>query len=323
MRCVLLALAALVACGGKDAEREATRGSAIAPEDRCDPAKERVCVGASVVACEGGVLGRRLRTCRDGCKDGRCKAVCPEGNELIYVVDREDNLLSFDPRKLPGDPFRLVGKLGCPSSGGPFSMAVDRQGTAWVLYSSGELFEVSIADAKCTRSDFQPGSFGMFGMGYVSDAPGSSTEKLYVATNGARTLAAIDTAQEPPVSRVTGSVEAYSDQAPELTGTSEAKLFGFFPNLSDPSFIQEIDRASGAPVGPQWKIGGAPLGAVNAWAFAHWGGTFYVFVTGGDGLGSTVRAVDRKTGDSRVVMDNLPYVITGAGVSTCAPEKDE
>ena len=86
--------------------------------------------------------------------------------------------------------------------------------------------------------------------------------------------------------------------------------------------MQEIDRNNGAPVGPQWKLGGAPLGGVNAWAFAHWGGRFFIFVTGSDGLGSTVRMVD-KAGDYKVLMENLPYQIVGAGVSTCAPEKDQ
>jgi hypothetical protein len=47
---------------------------------------------------------------------------------------------------------------------------------------------------------------------------------------------------------------------------------------------------------------------------------FYIFVT--NGSRSTVRAIDRKTGDYKVVMDNIPYRIVGAGVSTCAPEKD-
>jgi len=56
------------------------------------------------------------------------------------------------------------------------------------------------------------------------------------------------------------------------------------------------------------------------YAFAHWGGVFYIFVTSDT---STVRAIDRKTGAYQLVLDNLPYRITGAGVSTCAPERDQ
>ena len=34
----------------------------------------------------------------------------------------------------------------------PFSMSVDREGQAWVLYTSGEIFKVSIEDASCADS---------------------------------------------------------------------------------------------------------------------------------------------------------------------------
>jgi hypothetical protein len=36
-----------------------------------------------------------------------------------------------------------------------------------------------------------------------------------------------------------------------------------------------------------------------------------------------VRTIDRTSGAYAVVLDNIPYRITGAGVSTCAPERDQ
>ncbi len=106
---------------------------------------------------------------------------------------------------------------------------------------------------------------------------------------------------------------------PELTGTSGGRLFGFYPMMNAPSFVQEIDRATGGPRGPQWSLGDEAL-SIEAWAFAQWGGVFYVFVTTGDG--NMVYAVDPRTNDARVVRRDLPFRITGAGVSTCAPERD-
>ena len=47
-----------------------------------------------------------------------------------------------------------------------------------------------------------------------------------------------------------------------------------------------------------------------------------MFVTTQNGSGvenSTVRSIDRTTGTYTVVLQNLPYFIDGAGVSTCAP----
>jgi hypothetical protein len=316
-------LLVFAACGDKS-DPKAQKVADNEDEERCDPKQPKVCVGNSVVACEpNGHVGRRLRTCKDGCKNGRCAKSCDsEAVKLIYVVDSANNLLSFDPRKLPGDPFRLIGRPNCGAFGTPFSMSVDREGYAWVLYRGGELFKVSIHDAKCTPSGYAPRSSGsaLFGMGFVTDAAGGKTEKLYIASDAyTRELSMIDTEQTPPSPVRLGRIDATVDSNPELTGTGEGKLFGFFPARIGASFVQEIDKKSGASIGTKWSVG--DTGAVNAWAFAHWGGTFYVFVT--NQAGSQVRAVDRSTGEYRTVMENIPYQITGAGVSTCAPELDK
>jgi len=294
-------------------------------DDRCDPAEARACVGSDVFACDAGTLGRRLQACHEGCSHGVCDASCTaDGVKLIYVVDTNNNFLSFDPRKLPSDPFHRIGKLACGTDWSrPFSMAVDRGGVAWVVYDDGELFKVSITDAKCTPSGYVAGGNGLrtFGMGFVTDASGGKSETLFIAERGGdHDLATIDTRATPPTSRRIHAIEAGTENNPELTGTSEAKLFGFYPRDADPSFVQEIDRASGAARGPRWTLGTSSLGFVSAYAFAQWAGTFYIFITTGDG--SSVRAIDPKTGLSRTVMDQIPYRITGAGVSTCAPERD-
>jgi hypothetical protein len=315
-----LVLALLAACESSDpaAPKPAPKDD---PEERCDPKETRVCVGTRVVACEDGKLGRALRQCSDTCRKGRCVGSCAEGAELIYVVDSHDRLHSFDPRKLPSDPFKLIGVMNCGAVGSPFSMSVDRGGTAWVLYTSGDLFEVSTMDAKCKPSGFKRVGIAprTFGMGFVTDVAGAKSEKLYVAANdGSYDLMTIDTMQDEPTTTFAVKLPRTS-QHPELTGTSEGKLFGFFPSSSDASFVQEIDRKSGSFVGTKWELGDR-LGLVEAYAFAHWGGVFYLFVTSG---GSTVRAIDRRTGGYQLVLDDLPYRITGAGVSTCAPERDQ
>ncbi|MEJ7596567.1 MAG: hypothetical protein WKG01_01550 [Kofleriaceae bacterium] len=327
MRLLVAALIALVGCGrgDSDADRARAQAAQIEPDERCDPSEPKVCVGDYVTACEPeGKLGRRLRACRDGCRDGACITSCEtDGVELIYVVDSARNFMSFDPRKLPKDPFTLIGKLNCGRAfGSPFSMSIDRHGVAWVVYDDGELYKVSIADARCSRSGFTAGSSGSstFGMGFVTDEAGGKTEKLYIANNdGSHVLSAIDTNRSTPTASAVGRIDATHDQNPELTGTSEGKLFGFFPGSTGPSFVQEIDRKSGASRGTRWNLGTDAL-FITAYAFAHWGGTFYIFITA-NGT-TTVRTINRKTGDYQTVIDNIPYRITGAGVSTCAPEQD-
>jgi hypothetical protein len=339
MRRALIALCALAACQRSTpsdpnepvASAKKPHVSPMDPEDdSCDPSKPKICMGDDVVACEpDGHLGRRLRACHKGCADGRCQNTCEdESTKLIYLVDTANDFMSFDPRKLPGNPIHTIGKLRCGrgGSGRPFSMSVDRNGTAWVVYDSGEMFKVNIENAKCEPSGFVPFSSGSmtFGMGFVTDKPGGDTEKLFIAANDTtNALHSIDTSHDLTPKKV-GTISAADDRNPELTGTSEARLYGFYPSLFGTAFVQEISRTSGAPVGKKWMLGSDPLGDVTAYAFAQWGGVFYIFTTVQDGIdeNSSVRTVDRTSGTYKTIMTHLPYRISGAGVSTCAPERD-
>lgn len=311
----------------------------------CDPAAGNTCSGDNIVACNpDGTFGATVMACGAGktCSNATCSNACTaDGVDLVYVVDEANDFLSFDPRKLPGDPFVKIGTLNCPTSGGsiqqppgmvmPFSMSVDRDGKAWVEYTSGEVFNVSLTDASCTASGYVPQAAGMalFGMGFVSDTVGANTEKLYIAGGGHAAeaqgkLAFVDTHGGNLTPQQTGNIAAASDFSPELTGTSEAKLYGFFPVLATPAYVQEVDRSTGAAVGQKYNLGASGLGTnIRDWAFAQWGGVFYVFVTTVDQNGanpvSKVHAIDRATGAYSVVKSSSPYQVDGAGVSTCAP----
>ena len=243
--------------------------------------------------------------------------------ELIYTVDHDANLASFDPRKLPGDPFHVVGKLGCDPASHPFSMAVDREGVAWVLYMSGDVYRVSILDARCSPAVYRYDARGpqVFGMGFVTDGPKATTEQLYVAAaDDSKALARLDLSVTPPrylpITAITMSATGGPPRMhPELTGTGDGRLFGYFPE-EDLGFVQELDRASGKTIGRRLPLT-ATSGDVSAYAFAQWGGVFYVFatITGN----SVVHAVNARTGEDDVVLDHLTHRIVGAGVSTCAP----
>ncbi len=310
----------------------------------CDPDLATACDGADVVECTAdGTFGTLIETCNAGevCEQGACTRSCTaDGVDLVYVVDDSYNLRSFDPRLVgtATDPFTLIGPLACPASNTPapgwvgaitpFSMAVDRLAVARVLYASGEIFYVSTADASCSATSFVPSQQGMnlFGMGFVTDAIGGDTEHLFIgggdasATPGGQ-LAIVDDAFQVSLR---GALRADTEYSPELTGTGAAELFGFYPGINE-AFVQEIDPDTGAGVGPEYDVPGGLGGGVGtfvqAWAFAQWGGKFYLFVTTSDGLNSnsTVRTIDRATGTAETVMQNLPYFIVGAGVSTCAP----
>ena len=304
-------------CGNRADERKQVerKPPPPAPVARgCENPGGTVCVDDEVVQCASDrQLGSAVERCNGGCNAGKCVETCAVRDvELVYVVDNAHQLLSFDPKKLPNDPFHLIGKLTCDPRSSPNSMAVDRKGVAWINYHSGVLHKVSIIDGKCKQAITPDGAPAAFGMGFVTDGPNATTEKLFVASIADSQFAELDIAQKRPPWRAISTFT--SAKNPELTGTGGGQLFGFFP--ADDGFVQEIDRATGKLLGKRMPVG-SPKGQVGAWAFAHWGGKFYVFVTIDER--SMVYEVDGKTGKSTRVRDNLPTEIVGAGVSTCAP----
>jgi hypothetical protein len=310
----------------------------------CSPGAN-ACNGNTVVTCTtDGHYGTSVETCAAGteCSGGTCQRACSaDGVDVIYVVDDTNNLLSFDPRLIGvSDPFHLIGRLSCPAAAAlpdfmttspatPFSMAVDRDATAWVLYNSGQIFNVSTANAACTATSFAPQQnagrrWDVFGMGFVTDTAGGDAEKLWIGGGDVDGMTGGDLGNVSPgaltVSRV-GALSATVEYGPELTGLGDATLWGFYPGASQ-AFVQQIDKASGGGSGTKLNIPGGLGGTVAAWAFAQWGGKFFIFVTTSDLLGndnSTVRSIDRATGAYMQISQNLPYKIVGAGVSTCAP----
>jgi hypothetical protein len=234
---------------------------------------------------------------------------------FIYLIGENNDLYSFNPATLTLKP---IGNISCPNTAGsPFSMAVDRRGVAYVVFSDGNLFRVSTLTAACSATPFAVGQAGFqtFGMGFAANTsdPG---ETLYVAGSSDRAvpegLGKIDTQTfgltplgilNPEVNRM------------ELTGTGDGRLFGFSPDNNAP-YIAQIDKGSAD------LLSRDPVVITNqtgAFAFSFWGGKFYAF-TADPGSSTLVTQYDPATKVSTVVTQ-LPTVVVGAGVSTCAPSE--
>jgi hypothetical protein len=239
------------------------------------------------------------------------------GITFIYLMTEENALYRFYP---PDLSFTQIGTITCPGAGAtqPFSMAVDRQGKAFVVFNDGRLYTVSTATAACAATSFQVSQGGFnktFGMGFSSNSndPG---ETLFVAEAATtERLATIDTSTFAlsiiaPFSTTLGKAE--------LTGTGDARLFAF--GVQDPaivgSHLAEIDKGTAAVVSdtvlPTVGVG------IVAWAFAFWGGDFYFFTSQQAGTSTVTRY--RPADGTVVPVATLGKTIVGAGVSTCAPQ---
>jgi len=248
---------------------------------------------------------------------------CSDEAKLVYVVDSSGMFSSFDPHPTP-PVFTDLGLLStCPRTGTetPFSMSVDRDAIAWVLSSDGNLFRVDIKNnLACTKAAFVPGQSGLtlFGMGFVTNSVGGTADTLYIAGGSdpasGTASAMLGTVTFPDLTLQT--IKQVSGW-PELTGNSNAELWGFYPDATSPK-VARIDKQTAVedPIYQLPSLAGEP----QAWAFAFWGGDFWIFLARGalDPKTSVYR-VKGSDGSLSTAIENTGRRIVGAGVSTCAP----
>jgi hypothetical protein len=238
---------------------------------------------------------------------------CSDSAKLVYVVDQNNTLSQFDPATRT---FHDLGALNCPDPlGMPFSMGVDRTATAYVLYTDGEMFKVDTTSLACSATPWSS-QLGLlqFGMGFSTDQSGGSTDTLFIAGGSTypanpTTLATID------VNTFTATQVGTVDGWPELTGTGSAELWGFFPDPSSPR-VEKLNKASGASMKtyPEASLAGTP----TAWAFAFWGGDYWIFLASDISPFTSVYQIDGMNGHIKSTTSTTRTIV-GAGVSTCAP----
>jgi predicted small lipoprotein YifL len=247
--------------------------------------------------------------------------ICPDaGSTLVYLLSSDNTLWSFYPPTLALMP---IGTLDCndPSSS-PYSMAVDRRGIAYSVFTDGLLFRVDTASAACLPTPFAAGQdqFVTFGMAFVANTGGDAGETLYVdegnvaaKTTPSRGLASIDT-----TSFVLNYVAAFTPPilGAELTGTSDGRLFAFYTNgTGSGSHIDQVDRTTGNILADNPLQVGTPN---DGYAFAFWGGQFWVFTSSASQ--TIVTSFDPVTKIETPTTTWTNVEVVGAGVSTCAPQ---
>jgi len=317
---------ALVACGSRTGlfvlEEKPGQDAAPPPEDTLQPPEEDVVVSIDTLPPPMDAPFDVLPPIDVAPLPDVFVNDCPDaGSTFVYVVTETNQLYSFYP---PTGAFTQIGLLACPAAGGaePFSMAVDKQGTAFVVFSDGELFQVSTKTAACIATGYAPDQMGFatFGMGYVGNPSGNADTLFIAADNGGSptnpidgTLGTIDTTSF--TLSVVGNFNPQTVSEAELTGTGDGRLFTFYGTEDgNSSAVAQIDPNT-ATVLANNNLTNLPQG--NGWAFAFWGGQFYLFTAPGPG-GSQVTQFNPTT-LSQTTVAMLPDVIVGAGVSTCAP----
>ncbi len=242
---------------------------------------------------------------------------CSEDAKLVYVVDSVGGFRRFDP---VAKTFTIIAApLNCASGGTPFSMAVSRDDVAYVLYWDGAsscvgINAVDIHTGTCTGlTPFACGASGFdtFGMGFATDSADTTDETLYIGkavSSGSSQLASVDTSTwaVTPIGAIAG--------APELTGNQDGELWAFFAWITTPK-VAQLDKTTGAELVTEEF---PELAGNAAFAFAYWGGDFYLFHAIPP-ANTTVYRIHDGVLETWVTADQTGFQVVGAGVSTCAP----
>lgn len=302
--------------GGSETGRPSdpgTSGAATAtgedPDDRDDS------IRLDVEGMTGGGSG-------DG---GTAECPCSPTTDRIYVLGVNGDFAAFDPAAL------TFTDLGRPCVGAAFSMAVDRTGFAWMMENSGDIQRLDLSNpANCEDPGYVP-DFGQAGMAFVSNSAADPCDRLYLhstaITGGNGELGVVD-----PASLAVSSLGATGYSAVELTGTGDGRLFGFAMPLglggpvSQPTIVA-LDKATATVL----ETHGVPeIQSTGYFAFAFYGGDFYIFHDSNPNMSNTQTSVssvtrvdwDESEGPGRTattLVQEAPLLVVGAGVSTCAP----
>ena len=246
---------------------------------------------------------------------------CATGADLIYVASEERNLYAFDPATVS---FTLLGNIDCAQGTYVNSMAIDRSAQAWINYGDGSLWKADTRHPACTATGFLPNQqgVGLFGMGFAARSAGAPDDRLFIDDLSGGGLGYIDLGTMM-LMRFGPFAGSLVNQDCELTGTSGARLFGFFAGSpfadAGGASVVALDPASEAALA-QWPLTGVDTG--SDWAFAAWGGDFYLFTADKYDMIDPFTTVTRlRPGDGSVTVlaKNIGLRVVGAGSSTCAP----
>lgn len=226
-------------------------------------------------ALDGG--GDAAREDAPSSVDAGAPCECAPGlhGALIYLLSQDAELWTFDPLTLVTE--HVVGPV-CATDDDPYSMAIDAEGRAYVLFArTRRVLTIDVnALAACEDSGYLPTEreLPLFGMSFLRRADGCATlfalsysgEGPFREAPGIGRLARID--GDP----LRATILAPTDfDGGELAGTGDGRLFAF---AGDPSKLVEYDPDDGAVLSVL-PLEGLPK--TNASAFAFFGGDVWFF----------------------------------------------
>ena len=245
---------------------------------------------------------------------------CSErASRLVYAIGSQGTLYSFDPAHAS---FEKILDIDCLDEGdSPTSMAVDRNGIAYLDSPSGALLRLDTQTGACTRTTFDPSATGFatfYGAFATTRDGGEALFGTWSSATAPRWVSVLGTIDTNTL--LWETIGEYSplassgpmDQVLALTGTGDGLLFALIEASTAGSvFVVRMDPATATVIDRDRLSGVEP----EAGAFVVWGGEFYLF----QACGGDLCRVDPKSRTITRLRIHLGDTITVAAVSTCAP----
>jgi len=225
-------------------------------------------------------------------------------------LDQDNNFFQFHPTTFD---VTFIGTLNCSTTAYAYSMALQRNGTAWTLFTDGNLYTFDVKTAQCQPTSylFDQGGIILFGMDFATDGS-DNTERLYISTDSSDPpfrLATID------VNTLEISVIGYYDSVyarGELTSTNDGRLFGLFEGT--PFIVAEINRTNGEILSKNSQNMIQYTSDSSYFAFTSYLSNFFLFV--GNFSYTDIFFYSSST-QTTTKQKTISYGIVGAGISTC------
>lgn len=260
-----------------------------------------------------------------GTPDAAAGCLCLPGlhQDHILVLSDAAELWSFEPRTLAFT--QLSGRV-CGIAENPYSMAVDEEGNAHVLFveSRAERAFPLATPRACTLepTDPAPLGFSLFGSAFTRDPADLACDRLFLLSYSGsgpfREGTALGTVATVDASGHVIRLASIDYDGGELAGSADGRLFAFV-GASEAKLL-ELDPATGAVLDTFVLTG---LETTHASAFAFFGGDFWIFTEAPpptcDACLDTTCAADHATcGADAVCAAQLACAITAGDVTdTC------
>lgn len=270
---------------------------------------------------------------------------CDDNVRPVYVLARDEahgTIHRFEPDSLT---FESVAAVDCPETQdwGVSSMAIDRSYGAWIEWGGlhdgpddpypKRLDRIDLATGVCSPNQGKLPTVEQWGsplgMAFVTDTSGGSAERLFFVDTSTRVYGLGGT--EAIGRFYDGGGLTFSGV--ELSGTGGGRLFMLIMNWTpewdhpctaeNPCYptvhLGEVNKNDGTAIS-NVELPDVPAMGISSggFAFAHWGGHFWVFIS--KDFGPThVYDYDPVADLTVLAKSDGPDGVVGAGVSTCAP----